>query len=119
MATVKNTSNKIINIGTTPLMPDDSMEVSADIAESPAIKAMAALGQLSISAGKAGKKKAEEEAAAAAKKAAEEQAAKEAEEAARKAAEEQAAAEAKKKAEEEAAAKKAAEKASGKGESGK
>lgn len=118
MATIKNTSKKIINIGTTPLMPDDSMEVSAAIAESPAIKAMAGLGQLTVSATKPARKKGEDDAAKkaeeeAAKKAAEEQAAKEAEEAARKAAE------AKKKAEEEAAAKKAEEEGAGKGKTGK
>lgn len=46
--TIKNTSSKIISIGKTVLLPDDTMEVSEVIANAPVIKAMAGRGQLSI-----------------------------------------------------------------------
>ncbi len=89
--TVKNTTQKVINIGTTALMPDDTLEVSQAVANAPSIKAMVERGQLSLEGGKRGPK------------------AKAADDAAEKAAEEAAAEEARKKAEEEAAAKAAAE----------
>lgn len=55
--TIKNTSSKIISIGKTVLLPDDTVEVSEAIANAPAIKAMAACGQLSIKKGKDAKGK--------------------------------------------------------------
>ena len=37
-----NTSSKVINVGATVLMPDDEMTITAEIAELPSIKALAA-----------------------------------------------------------------------------
>lgn len=112
---VKNNTQKVINIGTTPLMPDETMEVSQAVASAPSIKAMAEKGQLSLIDPKKASKKDED----AAKKAAEDAAKKAAEEEAKRKAEEEAAAkaaaeEAAKKAAEEEAAKKAAK--AGKGD---
>lgn len=55
--TIKNTSSKIISIGKAVLLPDDTVEVSDAVANAPAIKAMAARGQLSIKKGKDAKGK--------------------------------------------------------------
>lgn len=46
--TIMNISQKIINIGASILMPDESMTVSKATADTPAIKAMSARGQLVI-----------------------------------------------------------------------
>ncbi len=77
--TIKNTSQKVINIGTTILMPDKTMEASKAITEAPSIKAMVERGQLAIidekggkDADKAAQEKAEAEERAAEAKAAEE-----------------------------------------------
>ena len=53
--TIKNTSQKVINIGTTILMPDKTMEASKAITEAPSIKAMVERGQLAIIDEKGGK----------------------------------------------------------------
>lgn len=45
---LKNTSVKVINIGTKILMPGDEMEVSKEIANLPAIHAIARIGLLTI-----------------------------------------------------------------------
>ena len=45
---LKNTSVKVINIGTKILMPGAEMEVSAEIANLPAIRAMVRKGLLTI-----------------------------------------------------------------------
>ena len=96
---VKNIGSKIISIGSTVLMPDGQMKVTADIASAPAIKAFARMGMVKVEDDEQ-----EKAAKAAEKKAAEKKAA---DEAAKKKAEEEAAA--KKKAEDDAAKKKAAE----------
>lgn len=49
--TITNTSKKIINIGTSVLMPDESMTVNDAVAGIPAIKAMLDHGQLVIKGG--------------------------------------------------------------------
>lgn len=49
--TITNTSKKIINIGTSVLMPDESMKVNDAVAGIPAIKAMLDHGQLVIKGG--------------------------------------------------------------------
>ena len=46
--TIKNISTKIINIGTTVLLPDNTMPGNKALCEAPAIKAMVKRGQLSI-----------------------------------------------------------------------
>lgn len=71
---LKNTSVKVINIGTKILMPGAEMEVSAEIANLPSLRAIARMGLLTIeddgaakaAAEAAAKAKAEEEAKAAA-----------------------------------------------------
>lgn len=55
--TIKNTSTKIISIGKSVLLPDDTVEVNEAVANAPAIKAMAARGQLFIKKGKDAKGK--------------------------------------------------------------
>ena len=55
--TIKNTSQKVINIGTTILMPDKTMEASKALTETPSIKAMVERGQLAIISEKGGKDK--------------------------------------------------------------
>lgn len=70
---LKNTSVKVINIGTKILMPGAEMEVSAEIANLPSLRAIARMGLLTIeddgaakaAAAAAAKAKAEEEAKAA------------------------------------------------------
>lgn len=47
--TIKNISNKIINIGTTVLMPEQSMTASEAICNTPAIKAFQKRKMLEIS----------------------------------------------------------------------
>lgn len=89
---IKNIGDKIINIGTTVLMPDKEMSVNKELAATPAIQTFARMGFIKIEESEAekaatkkaaaAKKKAEEEAAA--KKKAEEEAAKKAAEAATK-----------------------------------
>lgn len=86
--TIKNTGSKIVSIGTTVLMPDQSMTVSKAVAETPAIKALVKKEFLAvIDDEKPAKKPAAKADDAAAKKAAEE-AKKAADEAAKKAADE-------------------------------
>ena len=87
--TIKNTSQKVINIGTTILMPDKTMEASKAITEAPSIKAMVERGQLAIIDEKGGKDadKAAQEKAEAEERARAEAEAKAAEEAAKAAAE--------------------------------
>lgn len=46
--TLKNTGTKIISVGSAVLMPDAEMNISKDIAETPAIKAFARLGLVKI-----------------------------------------------------------------------
>lgn len=60
--TVKNISQKVINIGTTILMPDKEMEATKEVTETPAIKAMVERGYLVITGGDGdkGEKPAEE-----------------------------------------------------------
>lgn len=60
--TVKNISQKVINIGTTILMPDKEMEVTKEVTETPAFKAMVERGYLVITGvdGDKGEKPAEE-----------------------------------------------------------
>ncbi len=91
---IRNKGSKIINIGTTILMPDASMDINEATLKLPAIQAFIAKGLLETDESDAAFQKAVEEAAA--RKLAEEAKAK-------------AEAEAKAKAEAEAAAKKAAE----------
>lgn len=52
MYTIKNTSSKIIHIGTTILMPDDTMKAPESIAKAPAVVAMAGRKMLEITAPK-------------------------------------------------------------------
>ena len=87
--TIKNISQKVINIGTTILMPDKTMEASKAITEAPSIKAMVERGQLAIIDEKGGKDadKAAQEKAEAEERARAEAEAKAAEEAAKAAAE--------------------------------
>lgn len=89
--TIKNTSQKVINIGTTILMPDKTMEASKALTETPSIKAMVERGQLAIISEKGGKDKdadkAAQEKAEAEERARAEAEAKAAEEAAKAAAE--------------------------------
>lgn len=89
--TIKNTSQKVINIGTTILMPDKTMEASKALTEAPSIKAMVERGQLAIISEKGGKDKdadkAAQEKAEAEERARAEAEAKAAEEAAKAAAE--------------------------------
>lgn len=101
---LKNVSVKVINIGTKVLMPGAEMEVSAEIANLPAIRAMVRMGLLTVEDNGAA------EAAAKAKAVAEAKAKAEAEAKAAKAAEEaKAKAEAEAKAKAEAATKAKAE----------
>lgn len=101
---IRNKGSKIINIGTTILMPDASMDINEATLKLPAIQAFIAKGLLETDESEAAFQKAVEEAAA--RKLAEEAEAKaKAEEEAKAKAE----ADAKAKAEAEAAAKKAAE----------
>lgn len=95
---IRNKGSKIINIGTTILMPDASMDINEATLKLPAIQAFIAKGLLETDESDAAFQKAVEEAAA--RKLAEEAKAK---------AEAEAKADAKAKAEVEAAAKKAAE----------
>lgn len=83
--TIKNTSQKVINIGTTILMPDKTMEASKALTETPSIKAMVERGQLAIIDEKGGKDadKAAQEKAEAEERARTEAEAKAAEEAAK------------------------------------
>lgn len=60
MVTIKNTSKKIINIGTTPLLPDETMEVTPEIIGAPAIMAMVGRKQLAIVGGTTAEKPAED-----------------------------------------------------------
>lgn len=101
---IRNKGSKIINIGTTILMPDASMDINEATLKLPAIQAFIAKGLLETDESDAAFQKAVEEAAA--RKLAEEAAAKAKAEAEAKA---KAEADAKAKAEAEAAAKKAAE----------
>lgn len=101
---IRNKGSKIINIGTTILMPDASMDINEATLKLPAIQAFIAKGLLETDESEASFQKAVEEAAA--RKLAEEAEAKAKAEAEAKA---KAEADAKAKAEAEAAAKKAAE----------
>lgn len=101
---IRNKGSKIINIGTTILMPDASMDINEATLKLPAIQAFIAKGLLETDESEAAFQKAVEEAAA--RKLAEEAEAKAKAEAEAKA---KAEADAKAKAEVEAAAKKAAE----------
>lgn len=101
---IRNKGSKIINIGTTILMPDASMDINEAALKLPAIQAFIAKGLLETDESEAAFQKAVEEAAA--RKLAEEAEAKAKAEAEAKA---KAEADAKAKAEAEAAAKKAAE----------
>ena len=101
---IRNKGSKIINIGTTILMPDASMDINEATLKLPAIQAFIAKGLLETGESEAAFQKAVEEAAA--RKLAEEAEAKAKAEAEAKA---KAEADAKAKAEAEAAAKKAAE----------
>lgn len=101
---IRNKGSKIINIGTTILMPDASMDINEATLKLPAIQAFIAKGLLETDESEAAFQKAVEEAAAG--KLAEEAEAKAKAEAEAKA---KAEADAKAKAEAEAAAKKAAE----------
>lgn len=47
--TITNKTNKIINIGTTILMPEESMTISDAVANTPAIKAFAKKGMVVLS----------------------------------------------------------------------
>jgi colicin import membrane protein len=101
---IRNKGSKIINIGTTILMPDASMDINEATLKLPAIQAFIAKGLLETDESEAAFQKAVEEAAA--RKLAEEAEAKAKAEAEAKA---KAEVDAKAKAEAEAAAKKAAE----------
>lgn len=101
---IRNKGSKIINIGTTILMPDASMDINEATLKLPAIQAFIAKGLLETDESEDAFQKAVEEAAA--RKLAEEAEAKAKAEAEAKA---KAEADAKAKAEAEAAAKKAAE----------
>lgn len=101
---IRNKGSKIINIGTTILMPDASMDINEATLKLPAIQAFIAKGLLETDESEAAFQKAVEEAAA--RKLAEEAEAKAKAEAEAKAKTE---ADAKAKAEAEAAAKKTAE----------
>lgn len=101
---IRNKGSKIINIGTTILMPDASMDINEATLKLPAIQAFIAKGLLETDESEAAFQKAVEEAAA--RKLTEEAEAKAKAEAEAKA---KAEADAKAKAEAEAAAKKAAE----------
>lgn len=101
---IRNKGSKIINIGTTILMPDASMDINEATLKLPAIQAFIAKGLLETDESDAAFQKAVEEAAA--RKLAEEAKAKAEAEAKAKA---EADADAKAKAEAEAVAKKAAE----------
>lgn len=101
---IRNKGSKIINIGTTILMPDASMDINEATLKLPAIQAFIAKGLLETDESEAAFQKAVEESAA--RKLAEEAEAKAKAEAEAKA---KAEADAKAKAEAEAAAKKAAE----------
>lgn len=101
---IRNKGSKIINIGTTILMPDASMDINEATLKLPTIQAFIAKGLLETDESEAAFQKAVEEAAA--RKLAEEAEAKAKAEAEAKA---KAEADAKAKAEAEAAAKKAAE----------
>lgn len=101
---IRNKGSKIINIGTTILMPDASMDINEATLKLPAIQAFIAKGLLETDESEAAFQKAVEEAAA--RKLAEEAEAKAKAEAEAKA---KAEADAKAKAEAESAAKKAAE----------
>lgn len=101
---IRNKGSKIINIGTTILMPDASMDINEATLKLPAIQAFIAKGLLETDESEAAFQKAVEEVAA--RKLAEEAEAKAKAEAEAKA---KAEADAKAKAEAEAAAKKAAE----------
>lgn len=101
---IRNKGSKIINIGTTILMPDASMDINEATLKLPAIQAFIAKGLLETDESEAAFQKAVEEAAA--RKLAEEAEAKAKAEAEAKA---KAEADAKAKAEAEAAAKKTAE----------
>lgn len=101
---IRNKGSKIINIGTTILMPDASMDINEATLKLPAIQAFIAKGLLETDESEAAFQKAVEEAAA--RKLAEEAEAKAKAEAEAKA---KAEADSKAKAEAEAAAKKAAE----------
>lgn len=72
---LKNTSVKVINIGTNALLPGAEMEVSAEVANLPSVRAIARMGLLTIEEGETekaaaakAKAKAEAEAKAAAAK---------------------------------------------------
>ena len=94
---IRNKGSKIINIGTTILMPDASMDINEATLKLPAIQAFIAKGLLETDESDAAFQKAVEEAAA--RKLAEEAKAKaEAEAAAKKAAEDKSKADAAKKA---------------------
>lgn len=103
---IRNKGSKIINIGTTILMPDASMDINEATLKLPAIQAFIAKGLLETDESEAAFQKAVEEAAA--RKLAEEAEAK-AKAKAEAEAKAKAEADAKAKAEAEAAAKKAAE----------
>lgn len=48
MTTIKNTGKKIINVGTTALMPDATMKISEVTLNSPAMKAFVKKGAISV-----------------------------------------------------------------------
>lgn len=92
---IKNTGTKIVHIGTTMLMPEDTMTADKAVCEAPAIKAFVKKGLLSVSEepkapknGNDAKAKAEAEAKAKAEAEAKAKAEKEAAEAKAKAEEE-------------------------------
>jgi hypothetical protein len=45
---LKNTGNKIVNVGSTILMPDQEMDITAELATTPGIKALARKGIVSV-----------------------------------------------------------------------
>ena len=81
---LKNISKKVIHIGTTVLMPDNELPVTAKVAGLPSIKALAKAGCLVIDDSEEKLAAAKKEAALNAKKAAEAEAAKKAKEEAEK-----------------------------------
>ena len=58
---LKNIGSKIINVGSTILMPEDEMEISKEIAETPSILALVNMKFLSIENGKKVEEKAKKE----------------------------------------------------------
>lgn len=81
---LKNISQKVISIGTIVLMPDKDIQITAQKAKTPSIKALVKAGFLSIDDSEEKLEAAKKEATEAAKKQAEADAAKKAEEEAAK-----------------------------------